>query len=95
MDSNDSFSSNLNMVIEPGQDMSSYGPGGGDGDLPGGGNNLQQPPDGGILSSQQPPPQGGNLPPMNPGDPNHGGSHPRFPTTQNQMFMSSRKYTNK
>ena len=80
------------MVIEPGQDMSSYGPGGGDGDLPGGGNNLQQPPDGGILSSQQPPPQGGNLPPMNPGDPNHGGSHPRFPTTQNQMFMSSRKY---
>ena len=42
------------MVIEPGQDMSSYGPGGGDGDLPGSANNLQQPPEGGILPSQPP-----------------------------------------
>ena len=80
------------MVIEPGQDMSSYGPGGGDGDLPGSANNLQQPPEGGILPSQ-PPQQGGNLPSMTQGDPNHGGTHPRFPTTQNQMFMSSRKFT--
>ena len=79
------------MVIEPGQDMSSYGPGGsgGEGDASGtnGGNTLQQPPDGGILSVQQ---QGGNIPPMNTGDPSHG--PPRFPTTPNQMFMSSRKF---
>ena len=95
MDSNDSFSSNLNMVIEPGQDMSAYGPGvgGGDGDLPGGGanngNNLQPAPDGTLLSSQQQ--QGGSIPPINTGDPTHGG-HPRFPTTQTPIFMSSRKF---
>ena len=82
------------MVIEPGQDMSSYGPGvgGSDGDLPGGtnsGNNLQSTPDGTILSSQ--PQQAGSIPPINTGDPTHGG-HPRFPTTQTPIFMSSRKF---
>ena len=87
MDSNDSFSSNLNMVIEPGQDMSSYGAVPSDGDLSAGGNSLPQPPDGGILSSQQ---QGGSIPSMNTGNPSHVG-HQRFPTTQNQIFMSSRK----
>ena len=83
------------MVIEPGQDMSSYGSGvgTGDGDMPSGngGSNLpqQQPPDGGILSSQQQ--GGGSLPSLNTGDPTSHGGHPRFPTTQNAMFMSSRK----
>ena len=87
------------MVIEPGQDLSSYGTGvgggsGGEGDALSG-NNLQQqqqPPDAvGMLASQQHQ-QGGNMPPMNPGD--HPSQHgpPRFPTTQqNPMFVSSRK----
>ena len=51
--------------------------------------NLQPAPDGTLLSSQQQ--QGGSIPPINTGDPTHGG-HPRFPTTQTPIFMSSRKF---
>ena len=66
----------LYLVIEPGQDMRSYGHGvgGGDADLAGennSGNNLQPVPDGTFISSQQQ--QGGSIPPINTWDPAHGG----------------------
>ena len=80
------------MVIEPGQDMSSY-PGvvGGDGN---GGNNSLPHQDGGALSQAG----GGNLHPINT-DSSHGGpphvTQTRFPmAAQNPMFIPSRKFRN-